>query len=192
MLKNIIKIDQDKCIGCGICASTCHQGAIKMIDGKAQVLHEDYCDGLGRCLPVCPASAISFEEKEVKVSKNSSNTELKQWPIQINLLPVNSPYFDKVNLLVAADCTSFAYPNFHNEFIKGKTLIIGCPKLDECDYREKLTEILKSNDIKSITVAKMEVPCCTGLSYATEVALKNSGKDIPLDVITVSIDGNIL
>jgi len=242
MLRQIIKIDREKCDGCGECVSACHEGAIGMIDGKAVLLRDDYCDGLGNCLPVCPRGAISFENREApeyneaEVRKNIAQKEseiqdkplpcgcpgtnarvlrrdgaslssdagqadspsrevpsrLTQWPIQIKLVPVNAPYFDGANLLVSADCAAFAYGNFHNDFIKNKITMIGCPKLDNCDYSEKLTAILKSNIVRSVTVVRMEVPCCGGIENAVRTALKDSGKIIPWSVVTISTNGEIL
>jgi ferredoxin len=233
MIRKIIKIDKDKCNGCGLCAQACHEGAIGMVDGKAELLRDDYCDGLGDCLPVCPTGAITFEEREaaeydeeaVKANMKKSadehmkggcpgsnahairhrpavevkaapggamESQLNQWPVQIKLVPVNAPYFANANLLVAADCTAFSYGNFHSEFMKNKITLIGCPKLDEGDYSEKLTAILKQNDIKSVTVARMEVPCCGGMVNAVKQALINSGKLIPWQIVTISTDGKIL
>ena len=211
MIRKIITIDEDKCNGCGLCASACHEGAIGMIDGKAKLLREDYCDGLGDCLPACPTGAISFEEREApayneaavlaaKKAKQFDRTvipfeaqsHLSNFPVQIKLAPVNAPYFNGAHLLIAADCTAYAYGNFHDWFIKDKITLIGCPKLDSVDYSMKLEQIFAMNDIQSITVVRMQVPCCGGLSYAVATALKNSGKDIPCQVITVTPDGRIL
>lgn len=207
MIRKIIKIDENKCTGCGVCADACHEGAIGMIDGKAKLLREDYCDGLGDCLPACPVNAISFEEREapaynetavLEAKKLSENCEinavirLSQWPVQIKLVPVNAPYFSNANLLVSADCTAYAYGNFHERFIKNHITLIGCPKLDNEDYSKKLTQIIASNTIKSITVVRMEVPCCSGLQKAVEKAVKNSGKQISCNVVIISADGRIL
>ena len=231
MIRKIIKIDEEKCNGCGACAAACHEGAIEMINGKAKLTREDYCDGLGDCLPACPTDAITFEEREAlayneaavlaaKAKKTPQNlpcgcpgtqskainrenrdfsaysapvnSQLSQWPVQIKLVPVNAPYFNNANLLVAADCTAFAYGNFHNEFIRNHVTLIGCPKLDEGDYAEKLTAIIANNNIKSVTVVRMEVPCCGGIEFAVKKALQASGKFIPWRVVTISTDGRIL
>lgn len=228
MLRKIIKINEDKCNGCGACAAACHEGAIEMINGKARLTREDYCDGLGDCLPACPVDAITFEEREApeyneeavrqaKMQKFGVNlpcgcpgtqskaikreaepvksasvaSQLSQWPCQIKLVPVNAPYFDDANLLIAADCTAFAYGNFHNDFIRNHITLIGCPKLDEGDYAEKLTQIIANNNIKSVKIVRMEVPCCGGIENAVKRALQASGKFIPWQVITVSTDGRI-
>lgn len=230
MLRKIIKIDEEKCNGCGACALACHEGAIEMINGKAKLTREDYCDGLGDCLPACPVDAISFEEREalsyneMAVKKNKikkqgmdlpcgcpgtqskalkrekpkydyieeTPSQLMQWPCQIKLVPVNAPYFDNANLLIAADCTAYAYGNFHNDFIKNHITIIGCPKLDDGDYTEKLRDIITNNNIKSVKIVRMEVPCCGGIENAAKRAIKESGKFIPWQVITISTDGRIL
>ncbi|MDR2957502.1 MAG: 4Fe-4S dicluster domain-containing protein [Coriobacteriales bacterium] len=258
MLKQIIKIDVDKCDGCGACVTACHEDAIGLVNGKAQLLREDYCDGLGDCLSACPLDAISFEQidvvpisqspllstesidhhdsepfnQECSCSENAesytgdkspaeSNTSdkspaesyscdkspaesytgdkspaelrisLANWPIQIKLVPEKAGYYDKADLLIAADCTAFAYSSFHPEFLSDHTTLIGCPKLDAIDYTEKLAAIFQ-NDIKSITVLRMEVPCCKGLATATQTALQSTGKTIPLQVIVLSRDGRIL
>ena len=181
-----------------------------MVDGKARLIRDDYCDGLGNCLPVCPTNAITFEEREAAAydeeavqqhlkSKNARNagnsqnsSQLSQWPVQIKLVPVNAPYFENANLLIAADCTAYAYADFHNRFIKNRITLIGCPKLDEGDYTKKLTEIIKNNNIKSLTIVRMEVPCCGGIEHAATEALKASGKFIPWQVTTIGINGTIL
>lgn len=238
MIRKIIQIDQEKCNGCGLCVEACHEGAIGMVNGKAQLMRDDYCDGLGDCLPTCPTNAITFVEREAdaydeeavkanmekkkghpetlacgcpgthsKMLKREASTaapapvattnaamesQLQQWPVQIKLVPVNAPYFDNANLLIAADCAAFAFGDFHNKFMKNKITIIGCPKLDEGDYTEKLTAIIKNNNIKSVTVARMEVPCCSGIANATINALKASEKMIPWQVVTISTDGKIV
>lgn len=236
MRRKIIKIDENKCNGCGACAAACHEGAIEIIDGKAVLTREDYCDGLGDCLPECPVGAISFEEREApaydeaavlaakqkkmkeqdikmpqvgcpgmqvrqivppKTENTPSHTpalvsQLGQWPCQIKLAPVNAPYFNGAKLLIAADCTAYAYANIHEDFMKGKVTLIGCPKLDSVEYSEKLTEIIKNNNIRSVTILRMEVPCCGGLEMAVKKALQESGKFIPWQTITISIDGKIL
>ena len=197
MIRKIIEINEEKCNGCGLCAKACHENAIGMVNGKAKLLRDDYCDGLGDCLPTCPTGAITFVEREaaaydeaaVEANKRKKN---RQWPIQIQLTPVNAPYFDGADLLIAADCTAFAYANFAKEIQKGKITLIGCPKLDPVDYSEKLTAIIEQNDIKSVTIARMEVPCCGGIQNAAVRAMKKSGKFIPWQVITVSVEGEIL
>lgn len=176
MIRKIIKIDESKCNGCGLCAAACHEGAIGMVNGVAKLLRDDYCDGLGDCLPACPTGAISFEEREAlaydeaavkaNMAKKESGSQLQNWPPQIKLAPIQAPYYDGANLLIAADCTCFAYGNFHNDFMKNRVTLIGCPKLDAVDYSQKLAEIIKHNDISSITVTRMEVPCCGGLEFA--------------------------
>lgn len=231
MIRKIIEINQEKCNGCGLCVQACHEGAIGMVNGKAELLRDDYCDGLGDCLPACPADAITFVEREAapyneaavlakKAAQNSPvpsgcpgaqakklihnettsqkqtsqapSTHLNQWPVQIKLAPVCAPYFDNANLLIAADCAAYAYGDFHNQYMKGKITLIGCPKLDEGDYTEKLTEIICQNNIKSVTVARMEVPCCGGIEMAVKNTLQASGKFLPWQVVTISTDGKIL
>ena len=202
MIRKIIHIDEEKCNGCGACAAACHEGAIEMIDGKAKLTREDYCDGLGDCLPTCPTDAISFEEREAPAydeaavlaakKKKGITSCLSQWPVQIKLAPLRAPYFQDADLLIAADCTAYAYASFHQDFIKDRITLIGCPKLDEGDYSEKLTQIIAGNTIKSVTIVRMEVPCCGGLENAAKKALQNSGKFLPWQVVTISTDGKIL
>ena len=213
MKRRVIHIDQDKCNGCGACASACHEGAIGMVNGKARLMRDDYCDGLGDCLPACPTNAITFVEREaapydeaaVQANKAALQagkavdaafaptvSSLQQWPVLIKLAPVNAPYFNGAQLLSAADCTAYAYAGFHEKFMKGHVTLIGCPKLDAIDYSEKLTEIFRNNDIRSISVVRMEVPRCGGMTYAVQKAIANSGKDIPCKVTVLSINGDIL
>ena len=225
MLRRIIKINQDKCSGCGLCVRACHEGAIGLVEGKARLMREDYCDGLGDCLPACPENAISFEEREAPayneaavlaakknavhagcpgsavkvVARNEPEPAavpkascLGQWPVQIKLVPINAPFFNGADLLVAADCAAYAYGSFHEDFIRGRVTLIGCPKLDQTDYAEKLAEIFAANDIKSITVARMQGPCCGGLENAVKRALLASGKSIPCNVAVISTDGRLL
>ncbi len=227
MKRKIVKINQEKCNGCGLCINACHEQAIVLnSDGKAELIKDDYCDGLGDCLPVCPVDAISLEEREAapydddavkariesmqcgcpgtatksieKISENKDFTNekigsnLRQWPVQIQLVPSNASYFKDANLLIAADCTAYAYGNFHNEFMKNKITLIGCPKLDTTEYSKKLTDIIRDNDIKSVTIVRMEVPCCSGIELAAKKALKDSAKFIPWHVVTISTEGEIV
>ncbi len=240
-MRKIVKIDEEKCTGCGLCIPNCAEGALQIVDGKAKLMSERFCDGLGACLGHCPEDAITviereaedFDEKAVEVhlhkqkqaqpkpepqpapvfagcpsskamqfkvhnaraesvSTTRAVSQLTQWPVQLRLVPINAPYFQEADLLVAADCVPFAYANFHQDFIKGKVVVVGCPKLDDIEYyEEKLTEILKSNSIKSVTVPYMEVPCCFGLVKAAENAIAASGKNIPLKKIKIGIRGEI-
>ena len=212
MIRKIIQIDEEKCNGCGACAETCHEGAIGMVNGKAKLLRDDYCDGLGDCLPTCPTGAISFVEREAAaydekaVQENmrrkngqdlsyaplGAGSQLGQWPCQIKLIPINAPCFDGARLLIAADCCAYAYARMHGDFMRGKITLIGCPKLDGIDYSEKLTQIIQDNNIQSVTIVRMEVPCCGGLESAAKRALQASGRSIPCEVATISVDGKIL
>jgi NAD-dependent dihydropyrimidine dehydrogenase PreA subunit len=239
MIRKIVKIDEDKCNGCGLCITGCHEGALRLVNGKAKLISESYCDGLGACLPDCPTGAITIEEREAaafdeeavkkqmemkakpspegpalgcpgmrarsierKVSNSGmqaaapqnntpAESQLGQWPCQIKLVSPYAPYFDNAHLLVAADCTAYAYANVHNDFMKNKITIIGCPKLDDTDYSEKLAEILRLHEIKSITVLRMEVPCCGGIVNAVKKALMDSGKMVPWNIVTITTDGYI-
>ena len=219
MIRRIITIDEDRCNGCGLCADACHEGAIGIVSGKAKLLREDYCDGLGDCLPACPMNAISFEEREAPAYNEAAvlaakkakeapqpcgcpgtacqsvqplSSQLQNFPVQIKLLPPNAPYLDNADLLIAADCTAYAYGNFHRDFMKNRVTLIGCPKLDMVDYSEKLTEIFKSNHIRSVTLTRMTVPCCGGLAMAVKRAIEQSGRRIPLNIVTISPNGQII
>ena len=186
MIRRIIQIDEEKCNGCGACAAACHESAIGMVDGKAKLLRDDYCDGLGDCLPACPTGAITFVEREAAAYDEAAvirnQRPLQQWPVQIKLVPTSAPYFDGAKLLIAADCTAYAYASFHEDFKNEKIVLVGCPKLDSVDYSEKLEEIIRSNNITEVTIVRMEVPCCGGLEMAAKRALQNSGKFIPCDI----------
>lgn len=281
MKRGIIQIDEEKCNGCGLCVTACHEGALQMVNGKAKLITDSYCDGLGACLPECPTGAISIEERDADpfdevavkarmaeldaqeafqvttapmtaapatagpstapfpayagggcpssrpmtlerpagggcpgsaartLSRQESaastpaagtaaataarpESQLRQWPVQIKLVPVKAPYLHNAHVLVAADCTAFAYANIHNDFMKNRVTLIGCPKLDEGDYAEKFTAILQHNEIRSLTVLRMDVPCCGGITNAVKRALMQSGKMIPWQVVTVSTNGEIL
>lgn len=222
MSQKVIQIDEEKCVGCGICANTCQQSAIEMVDGKAKVMRKSACDGIGNCLPVCPVGAISFSDMDVsakvveeggiiaacpgtlsvKLDKKpplSGGTgreplvsALAQWPVQLQLVLEDAAFFQGANLLLAADCTAFSYGNFHQEFMKNRVTLIACPKLDQGSYTEKITAILQKNEIMSVTVVRMEVPCCGGLAVQAEEALAKSGKHIPYQCLVLSTDGRIL
>lgn len=244
MLRKIVKIDEEKCNGCGQCVPSCAEGAIQIIDGKARLVSDVYCDGLGACLGECPQDAISIEEREaqafdegaanrhvaqqrtakesvaaraepvvhacpgtaarslkptgfVSIDDSANQTEgtptaLVNWPVQLALAPLKAPYFDGASLLIAGDCVPFALADFHPKLLAGNTLLMGCPKLDNGDlYRRKLGQIFAQNDIRAVTVAYMEVPCCFGLVHLVRQAIQDSGKDIPLTITKISIQGEI-
>lgn len=246
VLRKIVKIDEDKCNGCGICVPACAEGAIQIIDGKARLVAENLCDGLGACLGPCPMNAITIEEREAEefdeaaVEKHKKRigwghrqhevheaakpvaplaggcpgsrlmsfrneeetsgtfqgelpSALRQWPVQLNLLPVTAPFFAGADLLLAADCVPLAFADFHRKFLKGKTVAMGCPKLDNVEhYLEKLTAIINHNNLKSITVTHMEVPCCYGMVRLVQEALKRTGKQIPVQRVKIGVRGEIL
>ena len=270
VVRKIVEINEEKCNGCGLCVTACHEGAIEMIDGKAKLLKDDYCDGLGDCLPACPTDAINIIEREAaeydeeaveermkemkdmkvkghehgaegcncqgtmgktinrekkdikslikeqglinvtnkglnngkfvkptmtitpRVNTEIDGSQLMQWPVQLKLVNVNATYFENADLLIAADCTAYAYANFHRDFIKGRITLIGCPKLDDNDfYKNKLAEIIKSNNIKSIKVVRMSVPCCTGIVNSVKGAILQAGTIIPYEEVTIDTEGNV-
>jgi len=251
MLRKIVKIDPDKCNGCGDCVPSCAEGAITIVNGKAVLSADNLCDGLGACLGECPMDAITIEEREAdefdeaaveqhlaaqgkpapaahhaapaapspvahhhggggcpgsramsfarpqdtappSSAPASVQSQLGQWPVQLTLVSPTAPYFQGADLLITADCVPFAYANYHEDFLKGKALVIGCPKLDDNNfYVQKLTELLSKSDVKSVTVLKMEVPCCGGIAMAAQQALAACGKQIPFTVVTIGIQGDI-
>ena len=193
----------DYCDGFGDCLPHCPTGAITFVEREAAAYDEKAVEenkrqkaaAAKKPLGGCPGSQMrQMQHKPEPAGEDMPvlRSQLSQWPVQIKLVPVNAPYFDGAKLLIAADCTAYAYANFHQKFIRGHITLVGCPKLDDVDYSEKLTQIIRENNIQSVTVVRMEVPCCGGLERAAKVALQNSGKFIPWQVITISIDGNIL
>ncbi|MBW4054186.1 MAG: 4Fe-4S binding protein [Proteobacteria bacterium] len=248
MLRKIVKIDQEKCDGCGLCVPSCAEGAIKIVNGKAVLAADNLCDGLGACLGECPRDAIRIEERDtddfdeaaveqhlaaqgtpapvhqrapgtpapahhhggggcpgsramsfappVTVTESapsgSQQSQLGQWPVQLHLVSTTASYFQGADLLITADCVPVAYAGYHEDFLKGKAVVMGCPKLDDNNfYTQKLTELFSKSDIKSITVLKMEVPCCGGIGMAARQALAASGKQIPYKEVTIGIQGQI-
>lgn len=201
-------VRENFCDGIGDCLPNCPTGAITFEEREAPAYDEQAVKKAQEAKKMeemknehhheggCPGSRMmQFEHSEEDTSplvSGKSVSRLAQWPCQIKLVPTEAPFFDGAKLLIAADCTAYAYANMHEDFMKGKVTIIGCPKLDAVDYSEKLTEIIKNNDIKSVTIVRMEVPCCGGLQRAAEIALRNSGKFIPWQVVTISRDGQIL
>jgi ferredoxin len=220
MRRKIIEIDRGKCDGCGLCVAACHEGALMIVNGQAELSREDFCDGLGNCLPVCPKEAISFieceaEEYQAQVVKNDGQrdpdsttclrsgeeqgdlksmdgvSELRQWPVQLRLAPMTAPYYGDSDLLIAADCAAYARADFHAGFMRRRIILIGCPKLDGQDYGEKLWAIVSRNNIRSLNVVRMSVPCCGGLERAAIEALDGSGKVLPGGTIIFGTNGII-
>ena len=206
VVRKIVEINEDLCNGCGNCVPNCAEGALQIVDGKAKIVKETYCDGLGACLGHCPQGAIKIIEREAKAfDEKEVHEHLKKaqipptqkqtkpyWPVQLNLVPIESPNYQNAHLLIAADCVPVALPTFHNTLLPGKRVIIGCPKFDDArEYAEKIGEIIKRNKIASLTVAHMEVPCCSGLKWAVDKAIQISGKQIPVKQYIIKIGGEI-
>jgi Pyruvate/2-oxoacid:ferredoxin oxidoreductase delta subunit len=195
--RKIIKIDEAKCNGCGLCIPNCREGAIKIIDGKARLIGDVLCDGLGACLGHCPQGAITMEEREAVAFDEAAGacthqeSQLRQWPVQLRLVPAQAPYLNVSDLLICADCVPFACADFHSRFLQGKVLLVACPKLDDPQaYKEKLDQIIAQNDFKSIVYARMEVPCCAGLVNVIKQALIDNGKTkIPFREEIITIQG---
>lgn len=236
--RKIIRIDEGKCDGCGLCLPGCPEGALQIIDGKARLVKESFCDGLGACIGECPRGALSIEEREAEeydmegvvahlrekspellekhlqhlkahghephrtespcscpssrvMCRGEENTRgLSQWPIQLHLIPPSAPFFQNADLALVADCVPFAYPELHRDYLKGKAIAIGCPKLDNsAAYKSKIRDIIKSNELKGITVFHIEVPCCYGLVQITRETIEKSGRHVPLRTVTIGIDG---
>ena len=205
MNRTIIKIDEEKCNGCGACVNGCHEGALQMINGKAVMISDLYCDGLGACIGGCPVGAITLEEREAEpydenavmerqAAMTAQPSELKQFPVQLQLLNPQAGFFQKANVLLAADCTAFASGEFHSRFLKGKMLAIACPKLDanQQTYIDKLTVMIDVAQIDTLTVLIMEVPCCGGLVRIAEKAREQAQRHIPLKIIVLSVQGEVL
>lgn len=242
--RNIVKIDEEKCTGCGLCISSCAEGAIQMVDGVARLVSDTYCDGLGACLGECPVDAITIEERDApefdeeaakehvakmnqaenqnekqpeklacgcpgtqmrtiarqesacgceSVAEESAPSALINWPVQLKLAPAMAPFFQNADLLLAADCVPFALADFHARYLNGKPLVIGCPKLDDAQYYvDKLADILKMGQVKSLTVTRMEVPCCSGLVRIAQMAMEKSGSQIPFTEVVVGVNGSIV
>jgi len=212
--RKIVNIDEILCNGCGSCIPKCAEGALQIVDGKAKIIKETYCDGLGACLGQCPQGAITITERvaepfdEGEVHKHLNNkanpapttsiqanspSQKPQWPVKLSLVPTKAPFFENANLLLAADCAPIALKNFHETLMPGNRVIIGCPKFDDARaYAQKLTEILKQNNIATVTVVHMEVPCCTGLKWAVNKALELSNKQIPVREYEIKIGGELV
>ncbi len=200
MKRAIVEIDRGACTGCGLCAEVCEGGAIGMVDGKAALLDDDYCEGLGNCLPTCPAGAIHITvfhpDREGAPRNDPDNGEgeqlgLRHWPVQLALVSPHAPFLQNAHLLVVADCVAYAYAGIHKDFMRSRVTLFGCPKLDDRDYAARLTDILSRNEIKSVTVLRMEVACCAGIVNAVTKAMQNSGKVIPWQAHTISCEGDL-
>jgi len=213
--RKIVHIDEEKCDGCGLCVNACVEGAIKILNGKAVLIDDIYCDGIGACLGSCPKGAITIVEKEAKpfseeavhkkmnlITKKETPTcecltlegfhKLSNWPIQLKLVPVNAPFLKDADLLIAADCTAFSFKKFHEEILKDRKLIIACPKLDDSRfYLDKLTEIFRNNNVKSVVILRMTVPCCGGLTWLVNESIKRSGKNIEAEEKVIGIEGTV-
>ncbi|MGM0470727.1 MAG: ATP-binding protein [Bacillota bacterium] len=225
--RSVIEIDRDKCVGCGNCTVNCEQGALQIVDGKAELISEHFCDGLGNCIGDCPTGALEIKEREAKefkgkdekaddnhkhssgcpgskmmeLQKNKTTdqdedkeieSQLQNWPIQINLLPPKAPYFDDADLLIIADCVAGAYGNFQQDLVSGRVVAMGCPKLDDsASYIDKLAAIFANNDLKSITVARMEVPCCGGLVRIVQQALEQANIDLDFTTKAIGVNGKL-
>ncbi len=234
VLRKIVKIDEEKCNGCGACVPACAEGALQIIDGKARLIKDIYCDGLGACLGECPQGAITIEEREAEGfseedakhhlhEKEHTKEELPcgcpgtmvtqfarqetagaaleeavchrsllgHWPVQLTLVPPGAPFLQGADVVLAADCVPFAYAGFHHDFLKEHALLVACPKLDDFQaHLNKLTEILRRSEVKSLTVVHMEVPCCSGLMYMAKQAIRSSGKELPLKEVTIGVKGD--
>ncbi len=233
-LRNIVKIDEEKCNGCGKCVTACAEGAIQLVNGKAKLISEVYCDGLGACIGHCPQDAITVEQREaeefdeqavekhltqqkhksaelnfvcpgmmtkklrdsdscVRADSPQFASQLSHWPVQLKLVPPSAPYLAGADLLLVADCVPFAMGDFHSRFLTGRSIVVGCPKLDDTKfYVDKLAAVLKQNNINSLTVVHMEVPCCSGLTAIATEAVKLSGLQLAFDDVTISLQGNII
>lgn len=202
-MRKIIEINEEKCIGCSLCVNACNQDALQLIDGKAKLVDDSYCDGLGMCLPQCPVDAIKITDvqnsdfnktrQNIKLKNINETTPLKQWPIQLKLVRPTAEFFRDSNILIAADCASFTNPQVYNNLVIDKSIVIACPKLDQDnEYVGKLAQIFSSNNIKTITLAIMEVPCCSGLKHIINQALELSNLSIPIKEIIIGIDGRII
>jgi len=233
-LRKIVKIDEEKCDGCGVCIPSCAEGALQIVDGKAKLISEKYCDGLGACLGECPQGAITIEERPAAafdeesvphhlekkspaqeelpcgcssatvtqfgqetaaaaaVAESHQPSLLRHWPVQLTLVPPAAPFLQGADLLLAADCVPFAYAGFHQDFLRNHSLLVACPKLDDFPaHLKKLSDILRQSQVKSLTVAHMEVPCCSGLMHIARQAIQSSGKDIPLKEVTIGMRGDL-